>query len=332
MIVEDVPLMNQSFAKPVVVVSKCLEFDECRYNGEVLPDATVRNLMPFVTFSPICPEVEIGLGTPREVIRLVRDGEEDHLVQPSTKEDVTNKMTEFSSEYLASLKDVDGFLLKGRSPSCGIRDVKIYAGMEKSPTVAKSSGLFARKVMEQFSGLAIEEEGRLKNFTIREHFFTKLFTLAKFRTLKDATKIAALQQFHAENKYLFMAYNQLRLKKLGRILANNEKRPISEVYELYKGELAHLFAKAPRYTSNINVCEHIFGYFSNELTSNEKQYFLSLLEKYRERKLPLSSVTGVLKSWVIRFNDEYLLKQTYFQPYPEELIAISDSGKGRSYS
>ncbi|OZM57012.1 cytoplasmic protein [Lottiidibacillus patelloidae] len=325
--------MTRNFVKPNVVVSKCLEFDECRYNGEVLPDATVRNLLPFVTFTPICPEVEIGLGTPREVIRIVREGEDDKLVQPSTNEDLTDKMVNFTKTYLESLnEEVDGFLLKGRSPSCGIRDVKIYGGMEKAPTVAKGSGLFARGVNDQYPNLAIEEEGRLKNFTIREHYFTKLFTLAEYRTLKNAEKISQLQQFHAKNKYLFMAYNQLRLKKLGRILANNEKGPYEEVYNNYKEELGMLFAKAPRYTSNINVCEHIFGYFSKQLTSNEKQYFLDLLEKYRERKIPLSSLTGVLKSWVIRFEDEYLLMQTYFEPYPEELIAISDSGKGRSYS
>jgi uncharacterized protein YbgA (DUF1722 family)/uncharacterized protein YbbK (DUF523 family) len=324
--------MQNQFSKPYVVVSKCLEFDECRYNGEVLPDATVRNLSPFVTFVPVCPEVEIGLGTPREVIRIIKDGDEDKLVQPSTAKDLSGEMTSFSKEFLASLQDVDGFILKGRSPSCGLRDVKIYAGMEKSPTVAKGSGFFAKEVLHQYENLAVEEEGRLKNFTIREHYFTKLFTLAAFRELKKQLSIKSLQSFHATNKYLFMAYNQLRLKKLGQILANSDKKSMEELYEAYSEQLALLFARAPRYTSNINVCQHIFGYFSAELSSSEKEYFLELLEKYREKKLPLSSVTAVLKSWVIRFNKEYLHNQTYFQPYPEELTFISDSGKGRDYS
>lgn len=140
----------RQFAKPKIIVSKCLEFDACRYNAEMIPDATIRNLQPFVTFIPVCPEVEIGLGVPRETIRMVEENGVNRLVQPSTREDVTEKMKQFSNDFLQTISDVDGFILKNRSPSCGTRDVKIYSGFEKAPVKGKGSGLFGGAVIKNF--------------------------------------------------------------------------------------------------------------------------------------------------------------------------------------
>lgn len=140
----------RQFAKPIIVVSKCLEFDACRYNGEMVPDLTIRNLQPFVTFIPVCPEVEIGLGTPRETIRIVEKNGANRLVQPSIREDVTEKMNEFSNAFLQTLPEVDGFILKNRSPSCGTRDVKIYSGFEKGSVKGKGTGLFGGAVIKNF--------------------------------------------------------------------------------------------------------------------------------------------------------------------------------------
>ncbi|WP_216829170.1 YbgA family protein [Alkalihalobacterium elongatum] len=322
----------REFSKPKVVVSKCIEFSACRYNGDKLTDQTVHNLKPFVEFIPVCPEVEIGLGTPREVIRLVADGEQDLLVQPKTGKDLTNVMEEFAENFLADLKDVDGFILKNRSPSCGITDVKVYSGLEKSPTVRTGSGAFTSKIFEYYPKTTIEDEGRLKNFKIREHYLTKLFTTTDFKKVKSTLKLNHLNDFHKRNKYLFMAYNQKRLKLLGQILSNKEKRPIEETFSLYEEELFQLFSRIPRYTSNINVCQRIFGYFSPHLSTKEKEYFLETLEKYREKKLPISSVVSILKAWAYRFENDFMLEQTFFEPYPEQLVEISDSGKGRNYS
>ncbi|MFD3450005.1 YbgA family protein [Microbacteriaceae bacterium 4G12] len=321
----------RNFAKPTVVVSKCLEFDACRYNGDMIPDATIKKLIPYVQFIPVCPEVEIGLGTPRETIRVIEKEQDYRLIQPSTEEDVTEKMIRFSNEFLASLPDVDGFILKNRSPSCGTHDVKVYAGVEKGPVIGKGSGLFGGKVLEKFSYLAIEEEGRLKNFTIREHFFTKLFTIAHFKQLKDEMNLHTLIEFHSDYKYLFMAYNQTKLKELGRILANHDKQPREQIFTAYEQKLYELLKRAARYSSHINVCQHIFGYFKNELKKEEKDFFLSLLEAYKEKKIPLSSLLALLRSWTIRFDESYLLRQMYFEPYPKELVEIMDSGKGRDY-
>lgn len=319
------------FVKPRVVVSKCLEFQECRYDGEIIRDQTVHNLMPYVEFIPICPEVEIGLGIPRDVIRIMDHDGSDILYQPATKRDLTREMNRFSDQFLTEVGEIDGFILKNRSPSCGLNDVKVYAGPEKSPVVRSSSGLFASKVKKRFNHLAIEDEGRLKNWTIREHFFTKLFTIAAFKKLKKEGLLADLVEFHARNKYLFMAYQPTTLKKLGNIVGNHEKKTLQQIFEEYEGELYSLFQKLPKYTSNISVSQHLFGFFSKDLSSKEKEFFIEMIDKYKKKKVPLSSVASLLKSWAIRFDNEYLLKQSYFQPYPERLIEISDSGKGRDY-
>ncbi|MBM7659612.1 uncharacterized protein YbgA (DUF1722 family)/uncharacterized protein YbbK (DUF523 family) [Bacillus mesophilus] len=320
------------FVKPIVVVSKCLEFEKCRYNGDVIHDPVIKRLQPFVHFIPVCPEVGIGLGVPRDTIRLVEENGEITLVQPSTKEDLTEKMNEFSSAFIKHLEQVDGCIMKSRSPTCGMKDVKVYSGVEKSPVVGKSSGLFAQELINHDPFIVMEEEGRLNNFLIREHFFIKLFTVSTFkRVIAKRNPFQELLLFHSHNKYLFMAYNQTVQKELGRVIASHKQRDLKELFSLYEQLLHRLFARRPRDQSHINVCQHIMGYFKKDLSQKEKEYFQEVLEKYRSKKLPLSSITSILKSWVVRFENNYLLSQTYFEPYPEELIEISDSGKGREY-
>ena len=164
-----------NISKPRIVVSKCLEFDACRYNGLPINDSIIRSLKEYVEFIPICPEVEIGLGTPRDPIRLIYQEKKIKLVQPSTKKDITIKMKKFSDEYVNSLGPIDGFILKNKSPSCGIYGIKVYDDIDKSSVKFKDKGLFAKSILSHFSNFPIEEEGRLKNKGIREHFFTAIF-------------------------------------------------------------------------------------------------------------------------------------------------------------
>ncbi len=319
----------RAFAKPKVVISKCLGFAPCRWNGAVIPDDLVESLKLHVTFHPVCPEVEIGLGVPREPIRIVNGGDKPRLVQPATGKDFSERMRRFTTSFLNSLKDIDGFILKYRSPSCGMKGVKIYAGFEKVAGSTPGAGFFGGAVLETFPRLAIEDEGRLRNFRLREHFLTKLFTLAAFRHLKASGSMRDVVQFHAENKLLLMAYHQQELRILGRIVANPQKRPLGEVFMDYEAHLAAAFAHPSRYLSNINVLMHVLGFFSKELSSKEKAFFLDALERYRAEKVPLSVPLNLARSWVVRFEQEYLGHQTFFQPYPETLIEITDSGKGR---
>jgi uncharacterized protein YbbK (DUF523 family) len=186
------------FPKPNVVVSKCLGFAKCRYDGKIVLDTIVRRLRPFVNFIPVCPEVEIGLGIPRDPIRVVSHKSKLHLYQPATDKDLTKQMIQFSKRYLASLEDVDGFILKSRSPSCGINRVKVYPALARKGGAYNSygpdarpsagTGFFARAVKNKFPYLVIVDECRLKNLAFRKSFFIKLFSLARLRTLRRNTK------------------------------------------------------------------------------------------------------------------------------------------------
>jgi len=316
--------------KPVVVFSKCLGFEHCRYNGEMINDTFVQKLVPLVEAETICAEVEIGLGVPRDPIRIVSAGDELKLVQPETGIDVTRKMLDFCDSYLGSLDDVDGFILKFRSPSCGIREVRRFPPGYKKGPLGKGAGFFGGAVIEQFPHLGVETEERLKNFRIREHFLTRLYTMARFREMKKSGSMEDLVAFHTRNKFTLMAYNQKELKEMGRVVANPKKDPAVKVISDYGEHLSRALARSPRYTSNINVLMHAMGYFSDKISAEEKSYFLDSLQRYRQGQIPLSVCIHIIRSWIIRFDEPYLGQQDFFHPYPEKLMFISDSGKGRN--
>jgi uncharacterized protein YbgA (DUF1722 family)/uncharacterized protein YbbK (DUF523 family) len=321
--------MPEQFPKPKIVVSRCIEFASCRYNGAMIPSEVVRSLTPHVEFVPVCPEVEIGLGVPRDTIRVVKSGARLKLMQPTTGKDVTVSMQRFVGSFLGSLSDVDGFILKFRSPSCGLKEVKIYPGPDARTTAEKGPGFFGGAVLERFPQLAVEDEGRLTNFRIREHFLTRIFAFAAFREAARVGSMRVLVEFQACNKLLLMAYNQKEMRYLGRLVANLEKKPTRQVFAEYEEHLRAALAAAPRYTSCINVLMHALGYFSEGLAKKEKAFFLAALEEYRGTRTPLSVPVGIIKSYIVRFDEGYLAQQSFFKPYPDELVEITDSGKGR---
>lgn len=314
----------QDFIKPHIVISKCIEFESCRYNGQIIRSPFVNELRPYVEFQPICPEVEIGLGIPRDPIRVIKKQGKRRLMQPATGRDVTDEMTDFTEDFLSSLSAIDGFILKSRSPSCGIKDVKIYPGEEKVPVIGKSAGFFGEAVLNQFPTMAIEDEGRLRNARIKEHFLRKIFLFARFREIKSEGSINDLIKFHTQNKFLLMSYHQKELRILGQIAAQQSGHPFSQTVYEYERHLSQIFAQAPRCTSIINVLQHCFGYVSSRLTTKEKKYFLEAVDNYRAGRLSLAAVTSILQSWMIRFDVTYLLEQSFFNPYPEALMHVED--------
>jgi len=319
------------FPRPVVVVSKCLGFAHCRYNGQTIPDHFVGQLMPYVEFKPICPEVEIGLGVPRDPIRIVEEEGRKILVQPTTGKDVTGDMNQFIERFFRSVGDVDGFILKNRSPSCGPADVKIYSSKKKEAKTTRGSGFFGGAAQALFPDRPIEDEGRLRNFTIREHFLTRLFAVTRFRLMKAKRSMRDLVDFHARYKYLLMAYSQAQLKLLGYIVANHEKRGINEVLDLYESHFMKVFVRIPRFKSMINVLHHAYGGLAKHLKSEEKRFFLNSVEEYRDERIPLSTLIHLLEAWSIGQGKQYLLDQVLLKPYPRQLVDITDSGKGRKY-
>ena len=316
--------------QPRLVVSKCLGFDHCRYDGSVIPDPVVDSLRPWVEFIPVCPEVELSLGAPRPPVRLVRVGGEVCLLQPATGRDLTSAMRAFAASFLDGLPPLDGFLLKNRSPSCGVKDAKVYAGPQKAPAVGAGPGMFGAAVQARFPDLPVEDEGRLTNHALREHFFTAVFALARLREAVSTGEMGALVDFHACHKFLLMAYNQARLRELGRLVANPQRRPVGEVMEAYVAGFRAALGNPPRRPSVVNVLMHALGYVSDGLGPAEKGYFLDLLTAYRQGRVPLSAPLSVLRTWVLRFSEPYLSRQAFLSPFPEALLSLRDSGKGQS--
>jgi uncharacterized protein YbgA (DUF1722 family)/uncharacterized protein YbbK (DUF523 family) len=319
--------------KPKIVFSACLGFESCRYNGQTINAPFVSKLAGVVDIVIVCPERDINLGIPRDPLRLV-DGEKMvHLYQPATGRDVTEQMTAFTAAFLDNLAaegGADGFVLKNRSPSCGIGDVKIYHSFKPEAGAARGAGLFGGEVKNRFSAAAIEDEGRLNNFTLREHFLIKLFAAAAFRKATQAGTIKGLLDFHTNNKLLFMAYNQEVMREMGRILASYDKKNLESVRVQYSQKFEEMFQEPYRYTAMINVLLHGFGGLSQHLSKEEVQFFLNTIEEYRDERVPLSVPLHLLKSWAIRHQNDYLLNQSFIAPYPRELTEISDSGKGRN--
>ncbi|MEJ2370485.1 MAG: DUF523 and DUF1722 domain-containing protein, partial [Gemmatimonadales bacterium] len=234
------------YARPRLVLSRCLELEKVRYNGEKIAYDFVRQLEPFVDLVPVCPEVEIGLGVPRDPIRLIEGDDGVRLYQPSTGRDLTKEMEHFSDGFLSSLPPVDGFVLKNRSPSCGISDVKLYTEQGNPSSSGKRPGMFGQAVLDRFSGLAVEDEGRLRNFRIREHFLTKLFALAALRGVAETGSMHQLIDFHARYKFVLMAYDQTRMRELGRLVANGRGTAFQDLVAAYREAVARWIALSSR--------------------------------------------------------------------------------------
>lgn len=318
------------FVKPTVFVSGCIEFDSCRFDGTMIASDYVKRMKEVVHVIHACPELAIGLGAPRESIRLVKRAEEDIKLLSNVKGlDHTAAMNEFTNRYLSGLqqKQVDGFLLKAKSPTCGVGDVKIYQDTGKAQLEsARNDGIFGGKIRELFPDYPIETERRISNYTIREEFFTAIFTMASFRAVKSDFAFKKLVQFHSSNKYLFMSYNQNTLRSLGQVVANHNKLSNEDVLLKYEAILRQMLKQGPTKKRRINVLYHIYGYFKNLLSTSEKEFYFDAFDDYVDHRMPYSNVLTILRGFAVRFSEEYLLQQTVFQPFPKELLVVTDSG------
>ena len=224
----------------------------------------------------MCPEVEIGLGTPRDPIRIYLQDERKSLYQPGTRKHLTQDMNAFSGRFLASLEEVDGFILKAKSPSCAITDAKIFPSPASTGHIAQGSGLFAGAALEKFSKRAFVDEAGLNEPGVRAGFLTKIFTLAGFREVKKSGRAARLVRYHAENKLLFMAYHQETMREMGRIAANHENRAFGEVVSAYESALLRLLAHPPARASYVNALAHAMGHFIRKNRAEKKRVAFSI--------------------------------------------------------
>ncbi len=313
----------RNFTKPRIVYSACLNSEPVRYDGGIIKDTFALKLKEYCEIITVCPEVSIGLGVPREKIIVYIEENKLGIYQPKTGLNLTAKMLNFSEEFLNTLPEIDGFLLKSKSPSCGLSNTIIYKDKEGKIFHSKGMGIFAQKILEKFPYIPAEDEGRLRNPEIRERFLTRIFALSDLRNLKNKDlEIRDLMEFHQNNKYLLMAYSQKHLKELGNLLANQSKYPFEELIEEYLALFREALSLSSKRGNHVNVIYHIYGYFSKKLKEGEKNHFLYLLDLYKKAKINLRPVIEILRSWAYRFDDQYLLNQTYINPYPDEFIHV----------
>lgn len=313
--------------KPILVVSKCLGFEACRYNGGIENNVFIENLKNYVDFITVCPEADSGLPIPRDTLRIIQKDDNLELVVSKTGQNVTEKLDKFTDEFLRDLGEVDGFIFKNKSPTCGVKDAKIYTSIEKGAAIKRGKGIFVQKITNRYPNIIIEDEGRLTNFKIREHFLTRIFVLASFRDAKKINDKEKLKNFHLKNTLLFLAYSQKYSKLLDLLVYNDDSFNSNMIFSEYEKYLYKLLEKAPRYTSNINVLLKTIDSFKDNITQEEMQFIWNTIDKYKKGLVPFSVPLYLVKGYIIRFNLDYLSNQSFFMPYPEELLHVNDSGK-----
>lgn len=314
--------------RPRLVISQCIGLAPCRYDGKMIESPLVSRMKGKVDLIQVCPETAIGLGVPRQPIRLVSmRSSEQKLVQPSTGLDLTEKMQRYCGSFLMGLDQVDGFLMKSRSPTCALRDAfRFLDETSVSPLPIKGPGLLGEAVLARFSDLAVEDEIRLVDASVAEHFLTKLYTFARFRELHH--EMSSLMQYQAENKLLLMAYGQNKMRLLGNIASNRDKRDVEDVFHQYQYLLRSVFSNRPKRGSAVNVLMHAMGYYKDRLNAEEKREFLTRLNAYREGGSSLTGCLDLMRSFNLRLGNDYLSRQTFFEPFPGELVtgSLADPG------
>lgn len=305
-----------------VGISACLLGHEVRYDGGHKRNALVMGaLSRFVTFVPVCPEVEVGMPVPRPAIRLVRVGGDVRLVDPAHGVDHTAAMTRWAEARVRELErlDLSGFLLKKDSPSCGMERVKVHP--ERGPGARTGVGLFARALMARLPLLPVEEEGRLEDPALRESFVERVFAYRRLRALFAARwTLGDLVRFHAAEKLLLLAHEPRAYQALGRLVAGAKRLPRAEVAARY-GEAFMKGLKVPATPGkNANVLQHMAGYLKDRLDPGEKAELQELIADHRRGLVPLIAPLTLLRHHLRKHGAPWLEGQTFLEPHPKELM------------
>ncbi|THB71732.1 MAG: DUF1722 domain-containing protein [Gammaproteobacteria bacterium] len=307
--------------RPLIGISTCLLGECVRYDGGHKLDRYLRDTLgQFVDFTPVCPEVDCGMTTPREAMRLVDFDGNIRLMTQKTNVDMTPGMVSWMKEKLNDLQELPlcGFIFKSKSPSSGLFRVKVYKNGE--PTNF-GRGIFAQGFTDRFPLLPVEEDGRLNDSKLRENFIERIFAMHRWRQLNQNPKtIAALTNFHAKHKYSMMAHCPASLKILGNLVANHNTGDINSIYTKYFAEFITAMKNIATVQKNTNVLEHIMGYFKNQLSSDEKQELKQIIINYHNELVPLIVPITLINHFIRKYKPEYLQQQYYLNPHPKELM------------
>jgi uncharacterized protein YbgA (DUF1722 family)/uncharacterized protein YbbK (DUF523 family) len=269
---------------------------------------------------PVCPEVEAGFGVPRESMRLVGDPEKPRLITFKTKMDKTAQMLNWARRRVKELEkeDLHGFIFKSDSPSSGMIRVKVYT--EKGMPVKKGVGMFAREFMNHFPLIPAEDDGRLHDPKIRENFIERIFALQRWRqTIATGKNMGNLVDFHTRNKLLILSHSQKHSRLMGKRVAAGKQMPMQELYAQYEALLMEALALKTTPKKNMNVLQHLMGYFKKQLSRDEKQELLEVFDQYRQEFVPLVVPITLINHFVRKYDQQYLKIQTYLNPHPVEL-------------
>ena len=302
-------------------ISTCLLGEPVRYDGgHKLDRFLTETLGQYVEYVPVCPEVECGLPVPRESMHLEGDSEAPRLVTSRTKQDMTARMVEWAGERVIALEQegLCGFIFKSNSPSSGMERVRVYN--EKGLPVKSGVGIFARIFMEHFSLLPVEDEGRLHDPELRENFIERIFTLKRWReTLAHGRSRGNLVVFHTRHKLLILSHSPKHYQVMGKWVAQAKDVPLKEFYQNYQVLLTEALNLKATPKKNSNVLSHMMGYFKEQLSSDEKQELLEVIDHYRQEFIPLVVPITLIGHYVRKYDQPYLKEQVYLNPHPVEL-------------
>jgi len=307
-------------------ISACLLGQPVRYNGgHKASQLCLEVLSRHFEFIPLCPEQAIGLGVPRQPIRLVGDPQNPRAQGTKDPElDVSEALRDYGQRAAGQLHDISGYILMQKSPSCGMERVKVY---RDNGHLAESGGrgLFAAALMRARPELPVEEDGRLNDPVLRENFITRVFAHAEWQRLqRDGLTRKGLIGFHERYKYQLMASSRVQYQQLGRTLAQSAAIPLQAFAPRYFRQLMSALRQPANRGSHSNVLQHISGYLKRALSAAEKQELQQLIEQYRLGVVPLVVPMTLLKHHFRRHPHAYIARQAYLQPHPETLSLRND--------
>ena len=302
-------------------ISSCLLGENVRYDGGHKLDRFIKDTLgQYVEYVAVCPEVECGLGIPRESMRLEGGPEVPRLVTTRSKIDLTLRMMRWAQKRVVDLEkeDLCGFIFKSDSPSSGMERVKIYD--ENKMPVKKGVGIFAGVFMKHFPLLPVEDEGRLHDPALRENFIERVFALRRWReSRKEKGGEEALIDFHTSHKFLILAHSPRHYQLMGKLVANQRSMPREELLDKYQVLLLEYLSLKGTPKKHVNVLQHMLGYFKKQLTADEKTELLEIIGDYQRGYIPLIVPVSLLRHYVRKYEQSYLQRQVYLNPHPVEL-------------
>lgn len=303
-------------------ISECLLGEPVRFDGGHKKDAFLTGVLaPHVAWVPVCPEVEVGMGTPRETLRLVRENGRIRMVTTRSGVDHTDAMHAWARSRVEALatEDLDGYVLKKDSPSCGMERVKIYGS--DGPGVRDGRGLFAEALIARLPLLPVEEEGRLCDPRLRENFIERVFAYRRLKDLFAARWSAGdLVRFHTAHKMALLAHSTTGYEELGRVVAHAARVPKPELRHRYEALFMATLSVPATTRRHTNVLSHMAGHLKTRIDAESRQELVAAIEEYRQGLVPLVVPLTLINHHVRIHRVEYLAGQVYLQPHPRELM------------